>query len=159
MSKIIVKNFFLNLLVVLTIFLIDRVSKIYILRIAELENNVDIYITSYLNLYLIWNKGMAFGLFSLDHNILYNLISFIIIFMIVKSDGFKKYSLIFVLGGALGNFFDRIYYSAVPDFIDFHINNIHWFIFNVADIFISFGVICLILIEYNQSKKKKNEAN
>ena len=162
MSKIIVKNFFLNLLVVLTIFLIDRVSKIYILRIAELENNVDIYITSYLNLYLIWNKGMAFGLFSLDHNILYNLISFtiliiifIIIFMIVKSDGFKKYSLIFVLGGALGNFFDRIYYSAVPDFIDLNYKEFHWFVFNIADIFITIGIICLILDEIILNKKNK----
>ena len=53
----------------------DRVSKIYILKIAELENKVDIYITQYLNFYLIWNKGIAFGLFSFEENLIYNLIS------------------------------------------------------------------------------------
>tara|TARA_B100000795_G_scaffold241402_1_gene204141 strand:- start:658 stop:1146 length:489 start_codon:yes stop_codon:yes gene_type:complete len=150
----------LNTFFVFVIFLIDRVFKIYIFKIAELENKVDIYITPYLNFYLIWNKGIAFGLFSLEKNLIYHAISFIIltisialIFMIIKSNGLKKYSLIAVLGGALGNLFDRIYYSAVPDFIDLHINGFHWFIFNVADIFITVGVICLILDELFFYKK------
>jgi len=154
-NKIVLSTFF-----VFVIFLIDRVSKIYILKIAELENKVDIYITPYLNFYLIWNKGIAFGLFSFEKNLIYHAMSFIIltisivlIFMIIKSNGLKKYSLIAVLGGALGNLFDRIYYSAVPDFIDLHINGFHWFIFNVADIFITMGVICLILDELFFYKK------
>ena len=141
------------------IFLADRVSKIYILKIAELENTVDIYLTSYLNFYLIWNKGIAFGLFSFDENFIYQsislvifIISIVLIIMIIKSEGFKRYSIVFILGGALGNLFDRIYYSAVPDFIDLHFQGFHWFVFNVADIFITFGVICLILSETNLKK-------
>ena len=149
-----------NTVIVFFIFLIDRCFKIYIVEFAELENQVDIYINTYLNFYLVWNKGIAFGLFSLEKNLIYHAISFIIltisialIFMIIKSNGLKKYSLIAVLGGALGNLFDRIYYSAVPDFIDLHINGFHWFIFNVADIFITVGVICLILDELFFYKK------
>jgi signal peptidase II len=160
MLKINYKKILLNSLIISAIFLIDRISKIYILKIAELENTVDIYLTPYLNLYLIWNKGIAFGLFSFEKFSIYQSISLVIFIisialtvMIVKSDGFKKYSLILILGGALGNLFDRIYYSAVPDFIDLHINGFHWFIFNVADIFITIGVICLILDELFFYKK------
>jgi|TARA_B110000027_G_scaffold64898_1_gene69566 signal peptidase II len=154
MPKINFKKISLNSIIVLVIFLIDRVSKIYILKIAELENIVDIYLTNYLNLYLIWNKGIAFGLLSINESLIYNSISLVIaliiltiLVMLIKSNGLKRYSLILVLGGSLGNLFDRIYYSAVPDFIDFHIGNLHWFIFNVADIFITLGIICLIYVE------------
>jgi len=161
--KINFKNILINSIIILIIFLADRITKIYILKIAELENIVDIYLTSYLNLYLIWNKGIAFGLFSFNDNSIYNLISLVIVvitlvilLMIIKSNGFKKYSLILVFGGSLGNLFDRINYSAVPDFIDFHVNNYHWFVFNVADIFITMGVICLIYAE-TFSNNKKNE--
>ena len=115
---------------------------------------VDIYLTPYANFYLIWNKGIAFGLFSFEGNFLYNLITLIIMTIIIavfvltiNTNGFRRYALLFVLGGALGNLFDRIYYSAVPDFIDLHINNFHWFIFNLADIFITLGIICLISAE------------
>lgn len=160
MLKINLKKLLVNSTVVLIIFLVDRFSKIYILKIAALENKVDIYISEYLNLYLIWNKGIAFGLFSFEENLIYNLISLtifvislVIIAMIIKSSGFRKYVLIMILGGALSNLFDRVYYSAVPDFIDFHVNNYHWFIFNVADIFISTGVILLIIIEIFVKKK------
>jgi signal peptidase II len=164
MFKINLKNTLLNLIIVVVIFLLDRISKIYILKLVELENTVDIYLTSYLNLYLIWNKGVAFGLLSFDYNLIYNLISLlitlIIIFilvMILKTNGYKKYSLISIFGGSISNLFDRIYYSAVPDFIDFHINNFHWFIFNVADIFITLGIICLIYGEifFNNEKNEK----
>ena len=154
MLKINFKKISLNSIIVLVIFLIDRVSKIYILKIAELENIVDIYLTNYLNLYLIWNKGIAFGLLSINESLIYNSISLVIaliiltiLVMLIKSNGLKRYSLILVLGGSLGNLFDRVYYSAVPDFIDFHIGNLHWFIFNVADIFITLGIICLIYVE------------
>lgn len=154
------KKLLLNSIIISAIFLSDRISKIYILKKAELESGVDIYLTPYLNLYLIWNKGIAFGLLSFNENLIYQSISLIILIVcvvifivIIKSNGLKKYSLISVLGGALGNFFDRIYYSAVPDFIDFHIGSFHWFIFNVADMFITIGVICLILDELFNYKK------
>jgi len=162
MLKVNLKKILLNSIIISIIFLIDRISKIYILKIAELENTVDIYLTPYLNLYLIWNKGIAFGLFSFEKSFIYQSISLVIfiisialIVMIIKSEGFKKYSLILILGGALGNLFDRVYYSAVPDFIDLHMNGFHWFIFNVADIFITIGVICLILDELFFYKKNK----
>ena len=165
MIKINYKNILYSSLFVLIIFLIDRASKIYILQLAEQDNIVDIYLTSYLNLYLIWNKGIAFGLFSFNENYIYNIITVIIILviivilaMIVKTQGFKKFLLITILGGSLGNVFDRIYYSAVPDFIDFHINDFHWFIFNFADIFITIGVLGLIFDEILYSIKK-NEKN
>ena len=165
MFKVNIKRTLLDSLIILAIFLVDRISKIYILKITELESIVDIYLTSYLNLYLIWNKGIAFGLFSFEKFFIYQsislvifIISIVLIVMIIKSEGFKKYSLILILGGALGNLFDRVYYSAVPDFIDLHMNGFHWFIFNVADIFITIGVICLILDELF-FYKKNNETS
>ncbi len=162
MIKINFKKILINLIIISVIFLVDRISKIYILKIAQLENTVDIYLTPYLNLYLIWNKGIAFGLLTFDESIVYNIISLIIatvtiviLVLIIRSNGVKMYALISVLGGSLGNLFDRIYYSAVPDFIDFHINNFHWFIFNVADIFITLGIICLIYAEiFNKNETK-----
>ena len=162
MFKINFKNFFLNFLITSVIFSFDRISKIYILKIAEQENLVDIYLTSYLNFYLIWNKGIAFGMLSYDESVIYNIITFIIVIitgvimiMIVKSQGFKKYGLLLVLGGSISNVFDRIYYSAVPDFIDLHIMDFHWFISNVADIFITLGIICLIIEELMFDKKNE----
>ena len=151
-------------IIVILVFILDRASKLYILNYAETNNSVDIYINSYLNLYLIWNKGIGFGLFSLEESAIYNfitffilLIVFVILYMIYKANNYQVYFLLIILGGALGNLFDRVYYSAVPDFIDFHINNFHWFIFNVADIFISIGIICLIIDEIFVKKKSENE--
>ena len=164
MNKTRLKNFFLNSTILITIFLIDRVSKFYILKLAELENSVDIYITPYLNLYVIWNKGIAFGLLSVNETIIYNIITFIIViiiivilFMMVKNDNFQRYFLALVAGGALGNLYDRIVYTAVPDFIDLHFQGFHWFVFNVADIFITVGVFCLILVELFYNNKITNE--
>tara|TARA_B110000483_G_scaffold229580_1_gene293779 strand:+ start:84 stop:584 length:501 start_codon:yes stop_codon:yes gene_type:complete len=165
MKKINLKFFYLNLAILLTVFVLDRATKLYILKLAEVENSVDIYITSYLNLFLIWNKGIAFGLFSINESIIYNsitiLISLIIIailIMILTNDSIEGYFLALIAGGALGNFYDRIIYSAVPDFIDLHFYGIHWFIFNIADIFITTGVFCLIYVEmfYNKRKYEKN---
>ena len=160
MHKINLKKFLLNLIIILVIFFTDRISKVYIINKVELNNTVDIYLNSYLNFYLIWNKGIAFGLFSFKEQYIYNIMTFVIVtitivllIMISKTNGFKKYSLLIVFGGSIGNIFDRIYYSAVPDFIDLHINGFHWFIFNVADIFITVGVICLILDELFFYKK------
>ena len=159
--KVNLKKILFNSTFISVIFLIDRISKIYIIKISTLENKVDIYLTEYLNFYLIWNKGIAFGLFSFNERFIYNsitgiiiMISIIISIMIYKNKGFKKISLIFILGGALGNIFDRIYYSAVPDFIDFHFNDFHWFVFNVADIFVTLGIICLIFDEIFANNKK-----
>lgn len=162
MNKFDLKLFLVNFSVVFLIFLIDRISKFYIIKLATLEKNFEVYVTSYLNLYLVWNKGIAFGLLSFDSSFIYNIVSFIIlliiialILMIIKElHIFKKNCLLIILGGAIGNLFDRIYYTAVPDFIDFHIENIHWFIFNIADIFISIGVVCLIYAEIFFKDKK-----
>ena len=156
------KKIILNFLIIFSIFLIDRLSKIYIINLAKFENVLDVYIAPYLNFYLVWNRGISFGLFPFNDSLSYRIVSFIIsiaiiiiIIMALKEDSnFKKYSLLLILGGALGNLFDRIRYSAVPDFIDLHILNIHWFIFNVADIFISLGVVCLIYAEIFFKKEK-----
>ena len=163
MLKINFKKFFLYSGIVIFVFILDRISKIYILNLLETNNQVDIYIFSFLKLYLIWNKGIAFGLFSFEQNYVYNFITILIItinlvilVMIIKSSDIKAYFLMFILGGSSGNLFDRIYYSAVPDFIDFHVNDFHWFIFNVADVFITAGVLCLIIAEFifNKTSKK-----
>jgi len=164
MFKINFKKILLNFILVFFIFFLDRFSKIYILNLVEIESKIDIYITSYLNLYLIWNKGIAFGLLSSEGSFIYNAVTLVIIFvsivvliMAIKTSGFIRYSFLFILGGSLGNIFDRIYYTAVPDFIDLHINDFHWFIFNVADIFITVGVACLIYAEifFNKEKNEK----
>ena len=149
------KNFLVNLSLVLAIFLLDRFSKIYVINLDKKFLGSEIFSSKFLNIVLVWNDGIAFGLFSFDENYLYNiltiiilLIIFIIFFMMIRSIGIKKYSLLMILGGALGNFYDRIFYRAVPDFIDFHISNFHWFIFNFADIFITIGVIFMIIFEF-----------
>ena len=148
------KTFFINLIIILSIFVLDRLSKLYIIYLDKINNGSEIFQSKFLNIYLIWNEGIAFGLFSLDDKHLYNILTLIILiviiiilYLVVKNKGFKRYSLIFILGGAIGNLFDRIFYKAVPDFIDFHIENFHWFIFNVSDIFITVGVICMITLE------------
>jgi signal peptidase II len=150
--------------IIITIFILDRLSKLYILNIAEIHNTVDIYITKYLNIYLVWNEGIAFGLLTFDQSNMYNLISCLIIIisilvliLIIKTNDIRFYFYSFIFGGAIGNLFDRFYYSAVPDFIDLHINNLHWFVFNVADIFISIGVLCLILVELIFNKLLEND--
>ncbi len=156
------KIFFLNLLVVIIIFLIDRVSKTHVIGLFEDLNNQQIFITSFLNIYLIWNEGIAFGLFSSESKNIYNFITILIItinlfiiYILFKINDLRKYFFLVILGGSLGNLYDRLIYNAVPDFIDFHVGDLHWFIFNPADIFISIGVICLILVEFF-SKNKKN---
>ena len=149
------KNSFINFSLILITFLLDRISKIYVINLDKKFLGSEIFSSKYLNISLIWNEGIAFGLLSFDQDNLYNiltlfiiLIIFFIFVMIIKSSGIKKYALLMILGGAFGNIFDRIMYRAVPDFIDFHIGDFHWFIFNVADIFITLGVILMILLEF-----------
>ena len=155
------KNFFINSFLVLLIFLIDRLSKIYVIYLDKKFLGSEIFSSKYLNINLIWNDGIAFGLFSFQKSNLYNFLTliiiaiiFLIIFMTAKAEGIKKYSLLMILGGAIGNVFDRLFNRAVPDFIDFHIGNFHWFIFNIADVFITIGVIFMILIEIIGNNKK-----
>ena len=148
------KIYNLNLIIVLSIFFLDRLLKIYIIKKPEETGSSVVFLSEYLNLQLVWNKGIAFGLLSIDESVYYNLITlfiFIVIIILIyfanKCEGFEKISYILIISGALGNIFDRIYYNAVPDFIDLHINDFHWFIFNIADIFISVGILCLIFVE------------
>ena len=159
------KNFLTNFLLILIIFLLDRFSKIYVIYLDKKLFGSEIFSSKFLNIQLIWNEGIAFGLFSFNEKKLYDTLSililiiiFIILIMTIKSEGLKKYALLMILGGAIGNFSDRILYKAVPDFIDFHVGSFHWFIFNVADIFITIGVIFMILLEFiGNNKNKDNE--
>ena len=156
------KFFYINLIIIISIFILDRVTKLYVIYLDKINSGSEIYLSKYLNIYLIWNEGIAFGLFSFDEKNLYNyltifilIIVVFILFWIIKSKGIQKYALSMISGGALGNLFDRILYRAVPDFIDLHINNFHWFIFNIADIFITIGVFLMILSEF--TVKERNE--
>ena len=155
---------FIYIALVLLVLTLDRISKTIILNILENDGKVDIYINSFFNLFLVWNKGIGFGLFSFDQNHIYNgislfifIINLIIVYLIYKEKTPKTYFLAIILGGSCGNFFDRYYYSAVPDFIDLNYNGYHWFIFNVADIFITLGIICLILAEFLNYKKQNDK--
>jgi len=158
------KKLFNSTLIIVLIFFLDRFSKIYVLSLAKINNSVDILVTEYLNIYLIWNEGIAYGLLSFGQSSIYNIITVLIVIislvvytLIIKTNDIRFYFYSLVFGGAIGNLFDRLYYSAVPDFIDLHIHNYHWFIFNVADIFITIGVICLILVELIFNKSLENE--
>jgi len=160
-EKILRKSFIISSLLVFSIFLLDRLSKIYVIYLDKKFLGSELLSSKFLNIRLIWNEGIAFGLLSFNETIFYNALTFLILiviliifFMLSKSNGIKKFSLMMILGGAIGNVYDRISYKAVPDFIDFHIGNFHWFIFNVADIFITLGVIFMIIIEITGNNKK-----
>ena len=158
------KSLLNNISLTFLIFLLDRISKIYIINLDKKLSGSEIFSSKFINITLIWNEGIAFGLLSFDQNNLYNLLTLLIIIVIfiigwmtVKSHGLKKYSLIMILGGAIGNLYDRIFFKAVPDFIDFHVGNFHWFIFNFADVFITLGVFFMILLEIIDNNRNKNE--
>jgi len=164
MRKISLKFFFIYSSVIAIIFFLDRISKVYILHIAEKYENVDIFVNNFLNIILVWNTGIGFGLLSFEKDVIYNLITLLIVFiniiiiyLIIISDNLKGYFFAMILGGSFGNLFDRIYYSAVPDFIDLNYNNFHWFVFNVADIFITIGICCLIFVELFYNKRRLND--
>ena len=157
------KKHLLDFSIIIFIFLIDRASKLLVISSPETYEQFGTSVTSFLNFNLIWNEGIAFGLFSFDEKQYYNfltificLIIVVIIWLMFRSKGFEKLSYIMIVGGSFGNVFDRIFYSAVPDFIDIHFNNIHWFIFNVADIFVTLGIFCLISIEIFSKKINEN---
>ena len=157
------KRFFFISATIILILFFDQLSKFFIINYFQ-KNNSIIYLTSFLNFELIWNDGIAFGLLNFENSKVYNFISAIIflviltiLFLIYKTKNFTVHFYSMITGGALGNLLDRIRYSSVPDFIDFHIGEFHWFIFNIADIFISIGVICLIMVEIFGKKELKNE--
>ena len=160
MNKLFIKKTIIYFLIILFFFLADRFSKLYILSVLEDLGSVNIKINSYINFILVWNSGIGFGLFSFDKPVIYNSITFliviinlIIIYLIFKSKDIRAYFFLTILGGSMGNLFDRIYYSAVPDFIDISYKGYHWFVFNIADIFITLGIICLIFAELLNYKK------
>ena len=149
-----------KIIIILVIFFLDRFTKIYLINLESSGVEVDFYINSFLNFYLVWNTGVGFGLASLDANIYYHILTFIIllinvvlVYLLIKIKTNYTYLIAIILGGSLGNLFDRIYYYAVPDFIDVHLGNYHWFIFNIADIFITIGIIGLILFEIFKKDK------
>ena len=154
-----------KIIIILAIFFTDRVTKFYLLNLQAEGIDIDFYIYSFLNFYLVWNSGIGFGLASMEANIYYHIVTAIIvivniglIYFLVKSKGGYAYLLALIIGGSLGNLLDRIYYHAVPDFIDLHLANYHWFVFNVADIFITLGIIGLILAELTKKEKISKNA-
>jgi signal peptidase II len=154
-----------KIIIIVTIFFFDRATKVYLLNLQADGTNIDFYIYSFLNFYLVWNTGIGFGLASMELSLYYHLLTFIIllvnivlIFLLIKSKGIYAYLFALIIGGSLGNLFDRVYYYAVPDFIDLHLGDYHWFVFNVADIFITIGIIGLVLAELLMKKKSlKND--
>ena len=153
-----------KVVIIFSIFFFDRLTKMYLINLQSTGTDIDFYIFPFLNFYLVWNTGIGFGLAAMESNIYYHILTSIIaivniglIFFLIKSKGIYAYSIVLIIGGALGNLFDRIYYYAVPDFIDLHFGNFHWFIFNVADIFITVGIIGLVFAEL--SKKEKASKN
>jgi len=149
-----------KIIIILSVFLLDRASKIYLLNLEVSGTEVDFYINSFLNFLLVWNTGIGFGLISMETNTYYHILTSLIaivniglIYFLIKSKGIYAYLIALIIGGSLGNLFDRVYYYAVPDFIDLHIGNYHWFVFNIADIFITLGIIGLILTELLKKEK------
>jgi signal peptidase II len=164
-TSFLTKNFYISTILVALIFIVDRFSKIYVIHLNKFNYSSELYQSKYLNISLVWNEGIAFGLLSFNQSNLYNLLSLLIatiiifiFFMIIRNGNIKRYPLLMIFSGAIGNLYDRIVYKAVPDFIDFHVGEFHWFIFNVADIFISLGVFFMILLELIDNNKK-NEKN
>ena len=158
-NKIFSKETIIPLVVTIIVFILDRASKIKIISQQE-KSSGSIFINDYLNLDLIWNTGISFGLLSQNANIYYHLISLVIfsviiflIYLVIKATFIEKILYSLILGGAIGNLIDRLIFFAVPDFIDFHINNLHWFTFNIADIFITLGIILIIVQDLIFKKK------
>ena len=160
-----IKNFFyISLIIPIFIFILDRISKIYVINLSKSALDKELFSSKFLNITLIWNEGIAFGLFSFNQDYFYNLLTLIILFVVffvlmmaIKNKGNQKYALLMILGGAIGNLYDRVFFKAVPDFIDFHIGEFHWFVFNVADIFICLGVFFMILSEFIGNNNKFHE--
>ena len=159
--KILKNIIFLKSLIILIIFILDRVSKTYIINLFNETQFNEIHLIKFININFIWNEGIAFGLLNFGNQLIYNLISsliaiisLVILFLAFKNKNYSGYFFAMVFGGSIGNLYDRIKFSAVPDFIDLHYNNFHWFIFNIADIFITLGILCLIYDEVFLEKRR-----
>ncbi|MDA9091805.1 signal peptidase II [Pelagibacteraceae bacterium] len=157
-KKIFSKELIISVIVIIFVFISDRLSKLAIVN--HQANNKSIFVNDYLNFDLVWNTGIGFGLFSQDANMYYHLISLLIflviiflVYLITKADFLEIFLYSLILGGAISNFYDRLVYLAVPDFIDFHINDFHWFTFNIADIFITLGIFLIIIKDLLFKKK------
>ena len=153
-------------IIIFIVFLLDRISKILILNFFSKNQLDDYYVNSFLNLILVWNQGIAFGLFQ-SESFFYHFLSIVItlfiafIFFLIYISK-KKYEVFFyglIAGGAVGNLFDRLYFGAVPDFIDLHYNNFHWFTFNVSDIWITIGIIGILIFDLFKLEIIQNEKN
>ena len=154
-----------KIIIILAIFFLDRITKIYLINLQADGTDIDFYIYPFLNFYLVWNTGIGFGLVSLETNIYYHILTSVIviiniglIYLLIKSKKVYTYLIALIIGGSLGNLFDRIYYYAVPDFIDLHLGSYHWFVFNVADIFITVGIIGLIAVELLKKERISKDA-
>ena len=154
MTRYLNKNFVTNFFIILGIFAFDRITKLYVISENEKSLSAELFESKYLNIFLIWNEGVAFGLLSFNESFSYNLVTTIIaiviivlIVMLLNAKKFKRLALLCVIGGAFGNFYDRVVFNAVPDFIDFHVGEFHWFIFNIADIFITVGILLLLIVD------------
>ena len=154
------KKYIITTTTIFLIFFFDRISKNYLINLQETGTDIDFYVNSFLNYYLVWNTGVGFGLASMEADIYYHiltaviiLVNIILLFLLVKSKGVHSYLIALIIGGSLGNLYDRIKFYAVPDFIDIHVGDFHWFIFNVADIFITLGIIGLIVVELLNKEK------
>ena len=152
-----------KILIILILFGIDRATKMYLINLQSSGTDIDFYVFPFLNFYLVWNTGIGFGLASMESNAYYHILTTIIVFInagliyfLVKSKGIYVYLFAIIIGGSLGNLFDRVYYYAVPDFIDFHFGNFHWFTFNIADIFITIGIFGLLVLEFLKKEKIKD---
>ena len=166
MNTSLMKKIIICTSIILTIFFLDRISKIYIIQFITEDLNSSIYINQFLSFNLVWNKGIAFGLFSFEKSFIYNfitilivIINLIILYLIIIYKDIRVYFFLMIMGGSLGNLFDRLYYKSVPDFIDINYQGFHWFVFNIADIFISLGIICLITSELFLKKESINKTN
>ena len=154
-----------KIVIILIAFFLDRLTKMYLINLQTSGTDIDFYILPFLNFYLVWNTGIGFGLAAMESNMFYHIITtiiliinFVLIFLLLKAKGIYVYLFALIIGGSLGNLFDRIYYYAVPDFIDFHLGNFHWFIFNIADIFITTGIIGLMFVELFKKQKNSKDA-
>ena len=160
-----IKNIiFIKLLIISIVFFLDRISKIYVINLFNETQLSEIYLLEFINIYFVWNEGIAFGLLNFGNELFYNIISILIViislfilYLVFKSKDYSGYFFAMVFGGSLGNLYDRIKFSAVPDFIDLHYNDFHWFIFNIADIFITLGILCLIYDEVFIEKERDDK--
>ena len=158
-NNILKKENFYFLIIILFIFSLDRYSKI---RIINDFSDTSFYLNDFLNFDLTWNTGIGFGLLSTSSNVIYNLVTLIIssviillVYFILKSERFDKFCFSLIISGALGNLYDRFFFNAVPDFIDIHYKNVHWFTFNVADIFITLGIAIFLMKDMIVKKYEK----